>query len=181
MTKCRMCSQRLTRPGRLCRECERELDRERAAVDGLAAVVQLPDSGGLGPEAASLGALRSRTVALFAAFVIGIGIAASAYVVQGARSARDAGTSVMIDRDLSGIKPREVRAPAQAQRAVAPAALAVAHSAAPSYDRVLGLAHALDRCSDAAPHARPACEARARDDYCGSAGADRIPQCITRR
>ena len=181
MTKCRMCSQRLTRPGRLCRECERELDRERAAVDGFAAVVQLPGSGGLGPEAATFGARRSHTVALFAAFVIGIGIAASAYVVQGARSAHDAGTSVMIDRDLSGIKPREVRAPAQAHRPAAPAARAVAHSAVPSYDRVLGLADALDRCSEAVPQARLACEARARDDYCGSAGADRIPQCITRR
>jgi hypothetical protein len=181
MTKCRMCSQRLTRPGRLCRECERELDRERAAVDGFAAAVQLPGSGGVGPEAATLGAPRSRTVALFAAFVIGIGIAASAYVVQGARGAHGGGTSVMIDRDLSAITPREVRAPVQAQRAAAPAAIAVAIPAASSYDRVLGLADALDRCSDAAPPARAACEARARRDYCGSAGADRITQCITPR
>ena len=29
MKQCRMCSQRLTRPGRLCRECERELSRAR--------------------------------------------------------------------------------------------------------------------------------------------------------
>ena len=181
MTKCRMCSQRLTRPGRLCRECERELDRERAAVEGFAAVVQLPGSSGPGAEGATFGALRSRTVALSAAFVIGIGIVASAYVVQGARSAHGAGTSVMIDRDLSRITPREVQAPMPAQRAAAPAATAVASPAAPSYDRVLGLADALDHCSDAAPPARSACQARARADYCESAGADRIPQCITPR
>lgn len=181
MTKCRMCSQRLTCPGRLCRECERELDRERAAADGLAAVVELPDSdsGGAGPEAASLGALHSRTVALFAAF--GIGIAASAYVVHGTRSVPDAGASVMIGRDLTGITPREVRVPAPPERSPAPGAIAVAHSAAPPYDRVLGLADALDRCRDAAPHARVACEARARAAYCGPAGADRIPQCFTPR
>ena len=132
MTKCRMCSQRLTCPGRLCRECERELDRERAAADGLAAVVELPDSdsGGAGPEAASLGALHSRTVALFAAF--GIGIAASAYVVHGTRSVPDAGASVMIGRDLTGITPREVRVPAPPERSAAPGAIAVAHSAAPA-------------------------------------------------
>ncbi len=181
MTKCRMCSQRLTRPGRLCRECERELDRERAAVEGFAAVVQLPGSSGLDAEGSTSGALRSRTVALFAAFVVGVGIAASAYVVQGARSAPGAGTSVMIDRDLSSITPREVHAPVQAPRADVPAAVAVAHPAAPSYDRVLGLAEALDRCSDAAPPARSTCLAHARADYCGSAGADRIPQCITPR
>jgi hypothetical protein len=181
MTKCRMCSQRLTRPGRLCRECERELGRERAAADGFAAVVERPGSEGPGPETATFGASRSRTVALFAAFAIGIGIAASAYVVQGARSAHDGGASVMIDRDLSGIKPREVRAPSQPQRAAASAAIAVAHSPSPSYDRVLGLADALDRCSGAAPYARLACEARARAVYCGSAGADRIPQCLTPR
>ena len=178
MLKCRMCSQRLTRPGKLCRECERELDRDRAAADGLAAVVDLPGSGGARLEAATFGTLGSRTVVLFGAFAIGIGIAASAYVVQRARSAHDTGTSVMIDRDLSGIKPREVRA--QAQRA-APAAIAVAHADRPSYDRVLGLADALDRCSDAVPSVRLACEARARAVYCGSAGADRIPQCIAPR
>ena len=181
MTKCRMCSQRLTRPGRLCRECERELDRDRAAVEDFAAVVQLPGSSGPGAEGATSGALRSRTVALYAAFVIGIGIAASVFVVQGARSAHGAGASVMIDRDLSSITPRELHAPVQAPRPDAPAAVAVASRAAPSYDRVLGLADALDRCSDAAPPARQACLARARADYCGSAGADRIPQCLTPR
>ena len=174
-----MCSQRLTRPGRLCRECERELDRERAAADGLAAVVELPDSAG-GLEVARFGALRSRSVALAAAFAIGIGIAGGVYVATGVPS-RDAGASVMIDRDLSGIKPRAVRAPASSQGSASPGTIAVAHSSAPSYDRVLGLADALDRCSDAAPDARLACEARARAVYCGSAGADRIPQCITPR
>ena len=181
MTKCRMCSQRLTRSGRLCRECERELDRERAAADGLAAVVELPDSAGVSPVPARFGAPRTRTVALFAAFAIGTGIAASAYVIHGTRSAHEAGASVMIDRDLSGIKPREVRAPAPPRVSAAPAAIAVGHSISPSYDRVLGLADALDRCSGAAPHARLACEARARAVYCGSAGADRIPQCFTPR
>jgi len=53
MMHCRMCSQRLPRPGRLCRECEREIDRERAAVEGFAAVVALPGSSGLAAEGAT--------------------------------------------------------------------------------------------------------------------------------
>ena len=175
-----MCSQRLTRPGRLCRECERELDRERAAEDGLAAVVQLPGSAG-GFEVARLGTPRARGAALIAAFAIGIAIAAGVYVTHGSPSTHAAGASVMIDRDLSGIKPRVVRAPASTAGSALPATVAVAHSGAPSYDRVLGLADALDGCSDASPDARLACEARARAVYCGSAGADRIPQCITPR
>ena len=181
MTKCRMCSQRLTRPGRLCRECERELDRERAAADGLAAVIELPDSPGAGRETERLRPLRSRNVAVVTAFAIGIGVAAGFYVAHGARTPDDAGSSVMIDRDLSGIKPRVVRAPASPASSAAPGAITVAHSTAPSYDRVLGLADALDRCSEAAPDERLACEARARAAYCGSAGADRIPQCFKPR
>jgi hypothetical protein len=174
-----MCSQRLTRPGRLCRDCERELDRERAA-DGLAAVIELPDAAAAGLEA-RVGALRSRTGAVVAAFAIGIGIAAGLYMAHGTQNPHDAATSVMIDRDLSGIKPRAVRTPALPATSAAPAAITVAHSPAPSYDRVLGLADALDRCSDAVPDERAACEARARAAYCGPAGADRIPQCFTPR
>jgi hypothetical protein len=175
-----MCSQRLTRPGRLCRECERELDRERVAADGLAAVIELPDSPATDREAAWPAAVRSRPAALITAFVIGIGIAAGLYAAHGGRTTQDAGTSVMIDRDLSGIKPRAARAPAASATPAAPAAMTVAHSA-PSYDRVLGLANALDRCSEAVPDERLACEGRARAAYCESAGAERISQCFTPR
>ena len=59
MTKCRMCSQRLTRPGKLCRECERELQRARAAaasVDTLSSAIPVIDAGrerGTGSASAS--------------------------------------------------------------------------------------------------------------------------------
>ena len=41
MMRCRMCSQRLPRPGKLCRECERELDRARLAANTVAGLAPL--------------------------------------------------------------------------------------------------------------------------------------------
>ena len=60
------------------------------------------------------------------------------------------------------------------------AATMTAHSrsAAPtSYDRVLGLADALETCSHETFFARIACEHRARTRFCEAAGAPQIPQC----
>ena len=45
-----------------------------------------------------------------------------------------------------------------------------------AYDRVLGLADALDGCALESPFARLACEQRARAHYCEGANG-RIPQC----
>jgi hypothetical protein len=45
-----------------------------------------------------------------------------------------------------------------------------------SFDRVLGLADALDNCAREPLFARLACEARARTRYCDGAAAS-IPQC----
>jgi hypothetical protein len=45
-----------------------------------------------------------------------------------------------------------------------------------AYDRVLGLANALDGCELESPFARLACEQRARARYCEGANG-RIPQC----
>jgi hypothetical protein len=106
-----MCSQRLTRPGKLCRECERELGRARAAaasVDTLSGAVPLIDASrmaGMPPADAWRARLRSRPALLLMAFSIGLATAATGYVVQRTRAA-SADASVMLDRDVRNIKPR---------------------------------------------------------------------------
>ncbi len=219
-----MCSQRLTRPGKLCRECERELDRARAAqasVDTLSPAMPLVDVARLANEAPGgwTGYLHARPVVVIGAFAVGLAAAVALYVAELPHSAAPA-ASVMIDRDLTNVRPRERRAPPPlvpvepAPRAVAPArdpivavkraptlvtavttthtstateppraATMTAHSrsAAPtSYDRVLGLADALETCSHETFFARIACEHRARTRFCEAAGAPQIPQCAER-
>ena len=65
MTHCRMCSQRLTRPGRLCRECERELDRARATAESagnLSSALPLIDAARMATadSAGAFGRFKSR-------------------------------------------------------------------------------------------------------------------------
>ena len=231
MTHCRMCSQRLTRPGKLCRECERELQRARttaASVDTLSAGVPLIDAARMATTQPSGWArkFRSRPTVLVAAFSVGIATAATLHVAHRTEAAGSG--SVMIDRDLRNVTPRDHHAAAQvpARGDVTPASSEVpapqpaaerrtpvvvgmaatgsrssdpAPSAAPSsaaappvdarsargdapskpaYDRVLGLAAALDDCSNESLFARIACEHRARAHYCeGAAARQQIPQC----
>lgn len=120
--QCRMCSQRLTRPGKLCRECERELGRARAvaaSVDTLSGAVPLIDASrmaGTPPADAWRARLRSRPALLVMAFSIGLATAATAYVVQRTQAA-SAPASVMLDRDLRNIEPRAFGASTTARRA----------------------------------------------------------------
>jgi hypothetical protein len=106
--QCRMCSQRLTGPGKLCRECDRELARARsltASTEGLASM-PLP----LDPSALELqdglawtSRLTSRTAIVVGAFVIGSALAAALYSVEHARAS---GESVMLG-DLRHVEPIE--------------------------------------------------------------------------
>ena len=218
MTRCRMCSQRLTHPGRLCRECEHELERARAAqasVDTLSPAMPLVDVARLAnePPGGWNAGLRSRPTVVIAAFAIGVAAAIAFYVAEISRTSAPA-ASVMIDRDLTHVRPRERRAPpapaiepaprASARNAVVavaraptmvtavattntsppvteparPLAVAAGSRAVPaSYDRVLGLADALETCSHESLFARVACENRARTRFCEAAGAPQIPQC----
>lgn len=106
--QCRMCSQRLTRPGKLCRECDRELARARsltASTEGLAAM-PLP----LDPSAIEIqdgfawtSRLTSRTALVVGAFVMGSALAAALYAVEHARAS---GESVMLG-DLRHLAPIE--------------------------------------------------------------------------
>lgn len=231
--KCRMCSQRLTRPGRLCRECERELERARstaASVGDLSSAVPLIDAARMATvdPVGWTGGFRARPTVVVAAFSVGITIAAALHVVQGSQAGGKS-ESVMIDRDLRSVRPREYRVPADvpvrvdisgngvAQRNSVPAsqrrepvvhtiaptasrspaamanqprlvpaaaaavsvpaaATAVSEPAPAAYDRVLGLADALDTCSHESLFARIACEHRARARYCDGA-TNLIPQC----
>lgn len=130
MMHCRMCSQRLPRPGKLCRECERELDRARLAANTVAGLAPLgpafapPTIEELPGEGASGARFRLRAPLVAAAFALGLAGAAALYAGQRAgASGHDA--SVMLDRDVSHVTPR-LFAPPQP-----PAAPAVAQVAAP--------------------------------------------------
>ena len=79
---CRMCSQRLPRPGRLCRECEQELELARLArpQGGLA-------QGSRPEELLLIGAspwlrMPSRPVVVVAAFAVGLSAAAAIYATH---------------------------------------------------------------------------------------------------
>ena len=202
MMHCRMCSQRLTRPGRLCRDCERELDRERfaaASVEGLGDTLPTFDGPGVaGSRSERLAFARPRATIVAFAFALGLAGAAALYLAERAAPAQQ---SIMLERDLGAIKPRAFVPMAHDARAAARAASdarttgtgqmvpvrgqparegaddAVAASAHPDarLDRVLAFSDALAQCTGERYFSRLACEQRARARYC--AGADQLPQC----
>jgi hypothetical protein len=204
MMQCRMCSQRLTRPGKLCRECERELARARhaaASVEGLAtSIPEIETDQLVVPSMVAAWRLRGMRVPLVvAAFCLGIGATAAVYTLQRTASA-DAGESVMLDRDSSRVQPRTFaprmpRDADDARGALRPASTAAAMQVreapkrrlvavssasgteAPArFDRVLGLSDAFAQCATETFFSRLACEQRARARYCEGA-AGRLPQC----
>lgn len=202
MTRCRMCSQRLPRPGRLCRDCERELDRARLVANTVAGLAPLgpplpvPAIEALPADAAS--PARSRAP-IIVAMAFALGLAGAAVLLAGQRSTAPAhDASVMLDRDVSDVKPRMFAPPARPATPHAPVAASVARpspvtagastsppasvAAAPkaakaprALDRVLALSDALGQCASETFFARIACEQRARSRYCDGAGE--LPQC----
>lgn len=104
MTQCRMCSQRLTRPGKLCRECERELDRARFAGvshDDMAALAPIIDASRIAASTSDGGRLarmRQRGSVIAMAFTIGLVGAAGLHLAQRS-TASVTPRSVMLDRD----------------------------------------------------------------------------------
>lgn len=214
-----MCSQRLPRPGRLCRECEQELNLARSTAKTLGGVLAPDpdvDESLPMPGVAGWAARAPRPTVVVAAFAVGITAALAVYALNGWPGARG---SVMIDRDLSSVRARAPhrsfaggagdaaaarsadavqRQPARASDAPVAMPIAVTGATAPvipvqrsphnervasaasrapvAYDRVLGLADALDGCALESPFARLACEQRARARYCEGASG-RIPQC----
>jgi hypothetical protein len=128
-----MCSQRLPRPGKLCRECEREIQRAQAAaasVDDLSSALPVIDAAGMA-TADSLdwpGRMRSRPPVVAIALSAGFAIAVGLYVIRGPNVAAPI-DSVMIDRDLSSVQPRDMRAPAALATAVSGAPAAQSASA----------------------------------------------------
>jgi len=113
--QCRMCSQRLTRPGKLCRECDQELARARATAapaDRLSSVSSLIQASDAAREdrPAWTARLGSRPALVAAAVVVSIGAAIALYSVERSPALGSA-ASVMIDRDLSNVRPRERATP----------------------------------------------------------------------
>lgn len=95
--KCRMCSQQLRRVGRLCSECERELERARRAdcVVGEPGEVVANADAHARAEAGFATKLRTPRNVIALAFCVGIAAAGGAGLVQhdSSRTSR----SVMLD------------------------------------------------------------------------------------
>jgi hypothetical protein len=189
-----MCSQRLTRPGKLCRECEQELDRARLADASAGDLALTMPSGDEASQVAEFPAphasTRLRVRLVVAAFSIGLAGAAALYIAHRPTPPQPA-DSVMLDRDVSAVTPRLV-APKRERGDIAPAAVplraatrarAVALVSAPkpgaehAFDRVLALSDALTRCEHETFFERIACEHRARTRYCDGA-AGQGTQCV---
>ena len=105
MMQCRMCSQRLTRPGRLCRECECELERARqvgvaagepAAAGELLDVPAIVGGGWAAP-------MRAPVAIVATAFAVGIAGAVALHVADTSH-VRAPSRSVML---ATGIVPQD--------------------------------------------------------------------------
>jgi len=104
--QCRMCSQRLPRPGRLCRECDRELERARYAGVSIGELAPALPSVDASRMAASgwRARVRSPGPVIAAAFSVGLVAAVALHVVDKSEAAVTHG-SVMLDTRAS----RELR------------------------------------------------------------------------
>ena len=98
MTQCRMCSQRMTRPGRLCRECERELQRARFAGVSLGEIEPMVASAEASRLVANdwLARIRTPGSAIAVAFAIGVAATVALHVADNSEAAITHG-SVMLD------------------------------------------------------------------------------------
>lgn len=192
---CRMCSQRLPRPGRLCRECEQELDFARSARPGAGLALASQPDPLLLTEANERVRVPPRPVVVAAAFAVGLSAAAAIYAIHASWSTGKR-ESVMVDRPVDAgrgrLPPRPAResvvgietpaivpVTASAPGAQEPPNGRIAVASPPTrrpFDRVLGLADALDTCAREPVFARIACESKARARYCDGAAAS-IPQC----
>lgn len=104
MMQCRMCSQRLTRPGKLCRECEHELDRARYSGMSIDALVAQSGGGEASrlAEPGWLSRVRSPGTIVAVAFAIGVGSAGLLRIVE-MQSPTAPAHSVMPDVDAPSL------------------------------------------------------------------------------
>jgi len=115
MKQCRMCSQRLTRPGRLCRECERELSRARYV--GLSAgepplVAALPETL---PMAGNewLAHVRAPASVVAIAFAFGVAATVTLQVIEHSEAAV-AHDSVMLGSHAASVRQVSIVSPGTA-------------------------------------------------------------------
>ena len=120
MKQCRMCSQRLTRPGRLCRECERELSRARYV--GLSAgepplVAALPETL---PMAGNewLAHVRAPASVVAIAFAFGVAATVTLQVIEHSEAAV-AHDSVMLGSQAAFARQVSIVSPGAASAHVA--------------------------------------------------------------
>ena len=96
MMQCRMCSQRLPRPGRLCRECDRELERARHAGVSIGEAASAVPSVDGSPIAVIGWRVRAPGPIIAAAFSVGVVAAIALHVIDKSEAAVTHG-SVMLD------------------------------------------------------------------------------------
>jgi hypothetical protein len=122
--KCRMCSQELTRAGRLCRECERELERARHAGAEIGEVAEVVALTGGDEQRRSRARLADPRTLVLLAFCVG-GLAVGTVRLAGPDEAKPRTRSVMLDhvaRAVPSPKAAVAAAPAPDRRAaLAPA------------------------------------------------------------
>lgn len=128
MMQCRMCSQRLTRPGKLCRECERELQRAQyagLAIGDLAPVVTASETSRM---AGGIARLRAPGPVVAVAFAIGVAATVTLHVVDNSEAAATHG-SVMLDPHARGVRQVSIVSAGAASAQGASQAVPVAASA----------------------------------------------------
>ncbi len=141
MTQCRMCSQRMTRPGRLCRECERELQRARYAGVSLAEIEPTLAAAEASRVVANdwLARLRTPGSAIAVAFAIGVSATVAMHIADNSEAAVTHG-SVMLDaQQMSHLRQVSIvsasaaadEASPQATSAVEPVRMKAAKSSTP--------------------------------------------------
>ena len=112
MMQCRMCSQRLTRPGRLCRECEHELKRAEHAGYSIGEASPLDALAQAQPLAGRewLARLRAPGSVVTVAFAVGIAGAVTLHLADRSEAAQPRG-SVMLDLNPGKVRQVSIVSP----------------------------------------------------------------------
>ena len=166
MTQCRMCSQRMTRPGRLCRECERELQRARYVGVSLGDIEPTLAAAEASRVVANdwLARLRTPGSAIAVAFAIGVSATVAMHIADNSEAAVTHG-SVMLDaQQMSHLRQVSIvsasaaadEASPQATSDVEPVRTSKAKSSPGARVRVAAAAPTMAQAeTDEEPHASP--------------------------
>lgn len=169
MTQCRMCSQRLTRPGKLCRECERELQRARYAGLSIGELVPAPSAADASRMAGAHWIARLRTPGsiIAVAFAMGAAAAVTLHVVENSEAAVT--RSVMLDARPQGLRQVSIVSARAASPDASAEAVPVAEAATVNTSSAPATVHASPSPAPSPAHPRaaapsPSAAVHARDE-----------------